>query len=74
MERRYKGKKQFIANGAVDRETTFSISYKEWNALNLLPVIRNGEYRLLIYPSQSGKTTRIKELMQMLRQEKYFPI
>ncbi len=70
----YKGKKSFILNGAVDTAVTFSVSYEEWNLANVLPSIRCGIYRLLMYPSQTGKTTRIKELMPLLRRENYFPI
>lgn len=68
----YKGPLVFMVNGAVDPSTTFMVSFAQWNTDNLIePVILKGGYRLLVWPSQSGKTTRIKELVQQLNNKTY---
>jgi hypothetical protein len=66
-------KKTFCPNGKVNPQHHFYVDPSKWNETNLIPQLKNGNYPLLIAPSQSGKTTRVAKLVDQL-QSKYFPV
>ncbi len=70
----YNGPRRFAVNGGLfdKEEQIFKVSFAEWNEQYLLPEILIGkEYYLLIYPSQSGKTTRVFEFINQLKELKF---
>ncbi len=69
VDRPYNGPRRFAKNGeVVNDDTIFKVSFKEWNEYYVLPnILRGREYCLLTYPNQSGKTSRIVELMNQLK-------
>jgi hypothetical protein len=62
--------KTFSANGKVDRNRHFFVDPSKWNEKKLIPLLKNNTYPCLMAPSQSGKTTRIMVLLEMLNKEK----
>ncbi len=63
--------KRFGLSGAIEPGDSkhFYVSPNDWNSKFLLPKVQRGEYTILRGPSQSGKSTRIKALIQTLQRE-----
>ena len=56
-------KRTFCPNGSVDPEAHFFVDPSKWNEVG--PLLK-GCYSALIAPSQTGKTTRVKTLINQL--------
>lgn len=69
--------RKFYFNGrlaGIDKESYFYVPTLAWSEKNLLPLVKKRNMGVLYGPSQSGKTTRIWELMPLLKEEGYLPI
>ena len=70
-----KRKKKIISpNGSVDPERYIFIDPSVWNKDILIPKIELKQFITLLAPSQSGKTTRARVLVQQLKEKGYFPL
>jgi hypothetical protein len=67
-------KRTFCANGKVDPEYHFFVNPSLWNERNLIPMLMNPNFFLLVAPSQSSKTTRTETLMKQLLNMDVLPI
>jgi hypothetical protein len=61
--------KTFCPNGSVNTKNHFYVDTSKWNEEILLPSVQNGEFSILIAPSQSGKTTRIVDFVKRLKKD-----
>ena len=65
----------FSANGNVDPQKHFYVDPKPWNEKNLIPKLEQGGFYILLAPSQTGKTTKCRALLEMISNgQNKFPI
>ena len=57
----------FSANGNVDPRKHFYVDPKPWNEKNLIPKLEQGGFYVLLAPSQTGKTTKCRTLLEMIK-------
>jgi proliferating cell nuclear antigen len=58
--------RSFSANGSVDPQKHFYVDPRSWNEKNLVPKLENGGFYILLAPSQTGKTTKCRALLEMI--------